>query len=46
MRRKVVKRFHLTNAWAGEWTGPELEASSTSAAIEKVTIVCDGSSVE
>ncbi|MFE5868316.1 phage tail protein [Streptomyces roseifaciens] len=38
-QKNVARRFNLANAWASEWSGPGLAASSGSAAVESVTIV-------
>ncbi|MEU3874926.1 MULTISPECIES: phage tail protein [Streptomyces] len=45
-RKEPVRRLNLTNAWAKSWTGPELDAAGTEAAIETVTIVCEDVAVE
>ncbi|PSJ26869.1 hypothetical protein B7P34_20705 [Streptosporangium nondiastaticum] len=44
--KNVLRRINLTNAWASQWNGPELSATSTEAAIERVTIAYDEITLE
>jgi phage tail-like protein len=44
--KNVVLRYHLTNAWASQLTGPTLEASNNSAATEQVTLTYEDCTVE
>ncbi|MGY9069815.1 phage tail protein [Streptomyces sp. CAS3] len=44
--KEVVLRYHLTNAWASQLTGPTLEASSNAAATEQVTLTYEDCTVE
>ncbi|MCQ8770438.1 phage tail protein [Streptomyces telluris] len=45
-QKKVAQRFHLTNAWAKDWSGPGLDASSSEPSIERVTIAYEAIAVE
>ncbi|MGW1051861.1 phage tail protein [Streptomyces sp. NPDC001118] len=44
--KKPTVRYNLTNAWASQWSGPDLDASSSEAATETVTITYEGITVE
>ncbi|MFG2286260.1 phage tail protein [Streptomyces sp. NPDC048595] len=41
-----VRRFHLVNAWASSWTGPDLDATASGPATETVTLTYEDISVE
>ncbi|MFJ4806756.1 phage tail protein [Streptomyces murinus] len=45
-KRNPVLRYHLTNAWASQLTGPGLEATNNNAATEQVTLTYEDVSVE
>ncbi|MFC5802911.1 phage tail protein [Streptomyces formicae] len=44
--KKPVLRYHLTNAWASQLKGADLDASSNGAATEQVTITYEDCAVE
>ncbi|WP_372412161.1 phage tail protein [Streptomyces luteireticuli] len=44
--KKAVLRYHLTNAWASQLKTADLDASSTTAATEQVTITYEDIAVE
>ncbi|MFI9045429.1 phage tail protein [Streptomyces sp. NPDC053427] len=46
VNKKPVIRYHLTNAWASQLQGADLDASSTSPATEKVTITYEECTIE
>ncbi|MFD7019152.1 phage tail protein [Streptomyces sp. NPDC056670] len=42
----LVRRIHLTNAWASRWEGPQLGAANSGVATEQVTITYEDIEVE
>lgn len=46
VHKKAVLRYHLSNAWASQLKGADLDASSTSPATEQVTISYEECTVE
>ncbi|HLU50217.1 MAG TPA: phage tail protein [Planctomycetota bacterium] len=40
-RGEEVRRWELSDAWPCAWIAPELDASTSSVAIERVEIVCE-----
>ncbi|MFI6767516.1 phage tail protein [Streptomyces sp. NPDC050355] len=46
VNKKPVIRYHLTNAWASQLQGVDLDASSTSPATEQVTITYEECTIE
>ncbi|MEU6709096.1 phage tail protein [Streptomyces wuyuanensis] len=46
VNKKPVLRYHLSNAWASQLKGADLDAGSTNAATEQVTITYEECTVE
>ncbi|MEU9114791.1 phage tail protein [Streptomyces sp. NPDC048483] len=46
VKKNPVLRYHLTNAWASQRQGADLDASSSSPATEQVTITYEECTVE
>ncbi|MFI5987879.1 phage tail protein [Streptomyces sp. NPDC051555] len=45
-QKKPVRRVHLHNAWATQWSGPALDAGSNDPATETVTLTYDDITIE
>ncbi|MFF2748641.1 phage tail protein [Kitasatospora sp. NPDC058048] len=44
--KATVRRIHLHNAWASQWSGPALDAGSNNVATETVTLTYEDITVE
>ncbi|MFD6358104.1 phage tail protein [Nocardia tengchongensis] len=45
-QNNLVRRIHLSNAWASRWEGPQLGAANGGPATEQVTITYEDITVE